>query len=208
MKHFDEQAKNWDDNPLKNKRAKVIAKEIDDFIQPNKALHALEFGCGTGLLSFHLKDAFKSITLADNSEGMIRVLQQKIQDDGIRHFKPLLMDLTTDTLPQEAYDVLYTLMTMHHIYDIDHILGAFRATLKPNAYLCIADLVEEDGSFHAHLPGFEGHNGFNQDALVNQLTKHDFELVHSKICFEMERNFDGVIKKYPLFLMICKKNAE
>ncbi|RUT79038.1 class I SAM-dependent DNA methyltransferase [Ancylomarina longa] len=208
MKHFDEQAKDWDANPLKNERASVVAKEIDEFIHPNKTLNALEFGCGTGLLSFQLKEAFKSITLADNSEGMIQVLQEKIKESRLSHFKPLHIDLTTDKLESKAYDVVYTLMTMHHIPDTDHILKAFRDILKPDGYLCIADLVEEDGSFHAHQQHFNGHNGFNKNAFADQLSKYGFEVVYYKICFEMERNFDGNIRKYPLFLMICKKSAE
>jgi len=53
--------------------------EINEFIQPNKKLNALDFGCGTGLLSFKLKDFFKTITLTDNSEGMISVLQEKVE---------------------------------------------------------------------------------------------------------------------------------
>jgi len=53
--------------------------EINEFIQPKKKLNALDFGCGTGLLSFKLKDFFKTITLTDNSEGMISVLQEKVE---------------------------------------------------------------------------------------------------------------------------------
>ena len=39
---------------------------------------AMEFGAGTGLLSFILKDHLKEITLIDNSEGMVKVLNEKV----------------------------------------------------------------------------------------------------------------------------------
>ena len=48
MAHFDEQAKEWDNDLEKTVRARTIAQEIVNFIKPNKTWHALEFGCGTG----------------------------------------------------------------------------------------------------------------------------------------------------------------
>jgi ubiquinone/menaquinone biosynthesis C-methylase UbiE len=44
----------------------------------NGEMTALEFGAGTGLLSFMLKDHLKEITLIDNSEGMVKVLNEKL----------------------------------------------------------------------------------------------------------------------------------
>ena len=41
-------------------------------------MHALDYGCGTGLLSFPLKDELGHITLNDNSAGMLEVVQEKI----------------------------------------------------------------------------------------------------------------------------------
>ena len=91
--HFDIKAKDWDKDLEKTERAKLIATQMVQVIQPNKQLNALEFGCGTGLLSFELKDYFKEITLVDYSEGMINVLKEKIEFQNIKNFKPLLIDL-------------------------------------------------------------------------------------------------------------------
>ncbi len=79
MQHFDERAQDWDNDIEKVERAGTLAKEIIDFIQPDKSFNALEFGCGTGLLSYQLKNVFKSITLVDTSEGMMKVLREKIE---------------------------------------------------------------------------------------------------------------------------------
>lgn len=203
--HFDKQAQDWDNDPKKIERAKVFAKEINDFIQPNQILHALEFGCGTGLLSFQLKDFFKTITLVDNSEGMIKVLQEKIIKAGIKNFKPLHIDLLEDNLNINEYDVIYTLMTLHHISNINNILKEFNSILKTDGYLCIADLVQEDGSFHSDLDNFKDHNGFDREELTVILSNNGFNVEYYKLCFEIEKNIDNEIKKYPLFLMICKK---
>lgn len=207
MKHFDQQAKEWDNDPKKTERAIIIAKEMIDFIQPNKTMNAFEFGCGTGLLSYQLKDSFKTITLADTSEGMIKVLQEKIADENINNFKPLLVDLLEDdsVINRSEFDVIYTLMTLHHILEIDKILMIFNAMLKTGGYLCIADLVQEDGSFHTNVPGFDGHNGFDREKLSAVLSNHGFKVVYNQIPLEIEKEFDNKVRKYPMFLMMCKK---
>ncbi len=205
---FDKDAKDWDKDPKKVERAKIFAKEINDFIKPNGVMKAMEFGCGTGLLSYELKEAFHSITLVDNSQGMIEVLQEKIKNDGIKNFTPVYLDLMEEELNQNNFDVIYTLMTLHHIVDLDKILQIFNSMLKLNSYFCIADLVKEDGSFHSDSSTFNGHNGFDKEELSTILLKNGFETKSYKICTEAEREIDGEIKKYPLFLMMVKKISQ
>ena len=203
--HFDEEAKDWDNDPKKIERAIIFAKEINDFIKPDKTMNALEFGCGTGLLSFQLKDYFNTITLADNSEGMIKVLQEKIVEEGVENFKPLHIDSLESDLKVNEYDVIYTLMTLHHIPDVNNIVKVFNSILKRGGYLCIADLVKEDGSFHSDHDNFDGHNGFDKNELSAILSNIGFSVEYYKICFEIVKEFDDENKKYPLFLMICNK---
>ena len=203
--NFDNQALEWDNDPTKTERAKVVAKEIIDYIKPDNTLTALEFGCGTGLLSFQLKDVFKSITLADNSEGMIKILKDKIVKAGVKNFIPLHIDSLNGELKTNEYDVVYTLMSLHHIPDVKNILMVFNSILKGGGYLCIADLVKEDGSFHSDHDDFDGHNGFDKNELNEILTSNGFNVEYYKICYEIVKTIDDNEKKYPLFLMISKK---
>lgn len=203
--HFDDLAQEWDDNHEKIARAKIFAKEINDYIQPSKKLKALEFGCGTGLLSFQLKDVFKKITLVDYSVEMINVLKEKIRLGNIKNFKALNIDLLKDGSNILKHDVIYTLMTLHHIPDINKTLKIFNSKLVQNGYLCIADLVEEDGSFHSQYNGFCDHNGFDMNELSIRLLKNGFRVVYSKEFFIIEKKINNKTRKYPLFLMICIK---
>ncbi|NLP56921.1 class I SAM-dependent methyltransferase [Lutibacter sp. B1] len=205
--HFDSKAKNWDTDINKIKRASIFAKEITDFIQPKKSATALEFGCGTGLLSFELKDAFNSITLVDNSVGMIDVLKEKIEKHKIKNFNPLTINLLEDKFNLKSVDVIYTLMTLHHINDLDAIFKIFNTLLNTNGYLCIADLVKEDGSFHPKEMNFDGHTGFDKDKLSSILLKNGFKIKYYTICYEVEKVRKNQLKKYPLFLLIAKKVA-
>ena len=98
-------------------------------------------------------------------------------------------------------------MTLHHISDIHKIIKVFHSLLKVNGYLCIADLVKEDGSFHSNHNDFDGHNGFDRVQLSKILSSIGFNVDFYKICFEIEKEFNGEVKKYPLFLIICRKVA-
>ncbi|OFX21158.1 MAG: hypothetical protein A2033_16490 [Bacteroidetes bacterium GWA2_31_9] len=204
--HFDKQARDWDNDPKKTERAVIIAKEIMEFIPTNNRMNALEFGCGTGLLSFQLKDFFKTITLADNSDGMITVLKEKIVKAGIENFKPIQIDSLESDLAQNDFDVIYTLMTLHHVLDVKNIAKEFNSKMKSGGFLCIADLVAEDGSFHSEHPDFNGHNGFDKIKLSKILSNSGFKVEYYKICLEIVKEFEDKTKSYPLFLMICKKN--
>jgi len=205
MGRFDEQAKEWDNDLEKTVRASTIAKEIITFIKPKRTMHALEFGCGTGLLSFQLKDIFNTITLVDTSIGMMEVLDEKIARENIKNFKPVLIDLLEEKYDRSNFDIIYTLMTIHHIIDISKIFKVFNSMLHSDGYLCIADLVLEDGSFHSNHSHFEGHNGFDRNKFSLILLEYGFKVVYNKICYDIEKELDGKIIKYPVFLMICKK---
>jgi len=203
--NFDIQVQVWDKDPKKIERAKVVAREIINFIQPNQKLSAFEFGCGTGLLSFELKDSFNRITLADNAEEMIKVLKEKIQVAGIKNFDPLLIELLGEDINLPMQDVVYTLMALHHIPDINSILKTFNSIITENGYLCIADLVKEDGSYHAHESNFNEQNGFDRKELTEVLLNNNFNVVFYNVCYVIERVVDNEVKRYPLFLMISKK---
>lgn len=201
MVDFSERAKTWDE-PRRIERAKVIAGEIIKAIPNLNQKNGFEYGCGTGLLSFNLQPYLKEITLGDNASGMLSVVEQKINEAQISNMTPVLVDLAQDEVGNDRkFDLIYTLMTLHHIIDIDKVFDAFVKMLNPSGYVVIVDLDEEDGSFHGE--GFIGHNGFNQNKLAEKLMSHGFGDVSSKICYENIRKLkDGTERKYPLFMMV------
>lgn len=127
MVDFDERAATWDDDPAKVERARRVADAIERLVPPTGREAGFEYGCGTGLLTFALRPRLAKATLADSSEGMLAVLAKKIaaaHDDALT---PLKLDLTRDPLPAERFDLVYTLLTMHHVPDVDAVLRAFHA---------------------------------------------------------------------------------
>jgi len=204
MTNFDERAKDWDSDPKKVERARVVADAIRNTVSLSTDMNALEIGCGTGLLSFALQEDLGQITLADTSQGMLDVLSEKIASTGVTSMHPVRFDLSTDSLPEEKYDITYSLLVLHHIRDAKGILSKFYAVLKPNGYLIVADLDKEDGSFHTKGTT-DVHKGFAQTELQQWVEEAGFGNIKFSIAYEIKKEVDDKEKTFPVFLMTAQK---
>ncbi|WML33003.1 class I SAM-dependent methyltransferase [Clostridium sp. OS1-26] len=201
---FDNYARNWDTDERIN-RAKIISNEIINSIDNSKNYSAMEFGCGTGLVSFNLYNKFKNITLVDSSEGMIDVLKSKIDKYEVNNMIPYCLDISKGNLLSMKFDVIYNSMVLHHIHDTKAIIKSFYELLNEDGYLCIVDLNEEDGRFHKNYPEYDGHNGFNQDDLKSILIGCGFKDIESNTFFYGKKIINGQEINYSLFLMKARK---
>jgi 2-polyprenyl-3-methyl-5-hydroxy-6-metoxy-1,4-benzoquinol methylase len=200
---FDLKAREWDKNQTHIERAAAIAKSIEKIIPLNKRMKALEFGAGTGLLSFLLADRLAEITLMDNSSEMINVAKGKISGQEIGHMKTVLINLEQEDYPGQ-FDIIFSQMVMHHVNDVSGVLKKFYGMLNPEGYLAIADLYREDGSFHGH--GFSGHKGFDPELLAKELGDYGFRNISHSTCFEIEKITDeGTEHHFPVFLIVAGK---
>lgn len=200
MSEFDIKAGEWDKNRMHRERAEAVAGAIMKRISPGRQMSVMEYGAGTGLLSFLLKDHVGSITMIDNSEGMVGVLRQKIEESGSPGLKVLMADLEKEDYTGEKFDLICTLMVMHHVNDVELILRKFSAMLRPGGWLAIADLYAEDGSFHGH--GFTGHRGFDTGELAILLERNGFGNLDTETVYSIDRiTPDNDRKKFDVFLM-------
>jgi len=205
MIDFDSKARDWDSNPVFQERADKIAAAIRAAIPLNTKMHALDYGCGTGLLSFPLKDALGHITLKDSSAGMLDVLREKIAAQGVANMTVRQADLSSQPLPEERYDLIYTSMVLHHIPDTAAILATFHALLNRGGHLCVADLDQEDGSFHGS--DVDVHHGFARADLARLAEAAGFVDVRFSTVFEIAKETAaGGTRGYPVFLMLARKN--
>lgn len=204
MTNFDERAKDWDTDPKKVERARVVADAIRKLLPLTQNMTALEYGCGTGLLSFALQSDLGQITLADTSQGMLDVLGEKIASSAVTNMHPMRLDLSADPVPDERYDLTYSLMTLHHIHDTEDILGKFHALLEPNGYLIAADLDKEDGSFHTD-GSTDVHLGFDRNELQKKVESAGFGNVTFSTVYEIKKVVAGKEKVFPVFLMAAQK---
>ena len=199
---FDARAATWDDDPTKVERARAIAHQIGREVPLRSTMAALEYGAGTGLLGFMLRDRIGELTLADVSEGMLAVAAGKVAAAGDPRMHTVKLDLLADPLPADRYDLVFSAMTLHHIPDTVGILQRFRTILRPGGFLCIADLDTEDGSFHG--AGFDGHLGFDRAILGAQAGAAGFANVRFSTAYEMRKPVAGGTRTFPIFLMVAQ----
>ena len=199
---FDERAATWDEDPAKVERSAVVAAAINATVPLSSATRMLEYGAGTGLVTQALRDHVGPVTLADSSDGMRAVMQAKIDAGTLTDARIWALDLATEAPPDEHFDLIVTVMALHHIPDLARVLTSFAALLASGGHLCIVDLDHEDGSFHGE--GFAGHHGFRRPELADQLAAAGFGEATFQDCHEMVR--DGV--PYTVFLAVASPHAE
>jgi len=199
---FDARARTWDDDAAKVDRARRVAEAIASRV-PLAGKTVLEYGAGTGLLGLALQPRVAQVTLADSSREMLAVAREKIAAAGIANAATLLLDLSAGPPPDARFDVVCTLMTLHHIPDIDGILRAFHGLLAPGGVLCLSDLDREDGSFHG--ASVSVHHGFDRRELAARLARSGFRPGEFVTAAEVVRPSGEGTRSYPVFLVIASK---
>lgn len=197
--NFDEAAKKWDLDGKKIKRASDVAEDILKHLPDTKGMSGMEYGCGTGLLGFGLLPNFKEMAFCDTSTGMIEEVKGKIKAGDHKNCKTVLInpEKTMDT--SLKYDCIFNLMVLHHIPDTEETIKGWAESLSKGGYLCIADLITEDGSFHGE--NFDGHLGFDPEKLGRFLEKNNLSVESITTPHTIVREE----REYPLFLLIGKK---
>ena len=197
---FAEKSKHWDMNSKRVQGAKSIADTIIKNISLIKEMHLMDFGAGTGLLSYCLSEKIGKITAVDNSPSMLEVFHEKSED----FFCPtevLEMDFTTETFPQNTqFDGIISSMTIHHVEDTELMLKKMYALLPKNGFIALADLDKEKGDFHSDNTGVF-HFGFEREKLGDLAKKVGFR--------EVKFHNANTIKKphanYEVFLLTAQR---
>lgn len=195
---FDKRAQSWDDDPSRVERSRRIAAVVREAVPLGSGARVLEYGAGTGLISQEL-GGVQSLTLADSSEGMRRVMAAK-RDAALLppDARIWALDLARDSLVHAEFDVVVSVMVLHHIREIGCVLRGFAKLLVGGGHLCLVDLEEDpDGLFHRSSPDFAGHDGFVRSDLEGQVFAAGFRDVRFRHCVDVEK--EGTT--FPLFLM-------
>ncbi len=197
---FNKLAKKWDTEP-KIKLAKIIANNIKQDIDiRNKSV--MEFGAGTGLITFNLVDDVKEALLVDVSDGMLEVCKEKIHKNNYENINIMNINLTNLVL-EEKFDVIYTSMALHHTSDVNKTIENLKAMLKENGVLYIIELCYNE-SFHAN-PNYNSLHGFEPEELEkicinNNMKIQDLDIFYSGISQRIDKSID-----FSLFKLIVTK---
>ena len=195
---FDTLAQEWDSKPERVEIAMnfvdYIKKEIDKDISK---INLLDYGCGSGLISFGFASDVKSIIGLDYSIGMVDRYNQKAKQLNFAHLKAKQHNINEEDLLANQFDLIATNMTMHHIKDISNFVKVLKNSLTKDGYLYISDLVTEDGKFHSMGNDDVEHLGFDEDTLYKVFNEHGFKNIKFNIIQTIKKDYGN----YPIFVI-------
>lgn len=197
---FDRLAAQWDESPVRRQLTRAIADAIRNSVVLDDSMRALEIGCGTGTLALALARDLAHIRATDASAGMIAELRAKLDRAQIRNITPEYVDLLTGPTPDEVFDLCYAAMALHHIDDVPRLLSTMAALTRSGGVLAVADLCEEDGSFHA--PETVPHNGFSETRIRGLLDVAGFRVQSYALVHTICKGGDA---RYPVFMVIAER---
>lgn len=201
---FDDLAADWDVAPMHLERTRDVANRLAERIDL-AGLDALEIGAGTGLLSFALCDALRSVVASDPSQGMVDVLQDKIRRSACANISAVR---SGDDLAgvEGPFDIAMLQMALHHVPDPRGFLARVFPKLRPGGVLAIADLDTEDGSFHGPAVT-DVHHGFDRIDLESWMREAGFDQISFETVHTMHRGAQEAAREYPIFLALARRPA-
>ncbi len=202
---FNKKASEWLVSDKHINRSEKISEHIRDKIQLDRnTTDVMDFGCGTGHLSFILSHYVRSVTAVDGSKQMICLLNKRIEDNKILNVKTIKLDIDHEihTIKNKKFDLITSSMVMHHLQNPEKAIKELKKLLKDDGVICLVDLDKEDGSFHDNDP-FIPHFGFDREEIKKTLEKLGFFSItlHTPLSIK-KTGKDGVTRNFTLFMAI------
>ena len=195
---FANKSKSWDMSSRRVKNAQGIAQKIIDNIELKSNMTVMDFGAGTGLLSYFIAPHIKKIVAVDNSPSMLEMFKEKaVEFDS--ETEVIELDLSSSILKRK-FDGIISSMTIHHLENIEEMFKKMYDMLEDDGFIAIADLESEDGSFHSDNTGVF-HFGFEKEKLEEFASSVGFK----SIGFELASKIEKPYGTFNVFLMTAYK---
>jgi len=198
---FDAAAQTFDED-FRIQRAKAVVRRLAEQVRIERSMSALDFGCGTGLIGFELLPLVGRLTLADPSKAMIEQARKKIDEADAGRVETIVLDAGEPVLPG-PYDLVVSLMTLHHIPDAEGMIRILASSLAPGGVLAISDLDSEDGSFHGS--NAEVHRGFQRSEVRSWFGRAGLDHIGESTPWTMHKDVGGADREFPLFLITGRR---
>lgn len=205
MSDFDARAADWDKKKRRVQLAQDVVSAIIKHVKPEKGIDIADFGTGTGLIMLGLSEYGKTMTGYDTSQGMMDVLMEKAKEAGLDNIKTEVLDIDTDDFPEESFDLVTCSMVIHHMDDPSPFICKAYKSLRKGGSLCISDLIETEIPFHDVPQADVKHNGFTKEQMIEGYKKCGFTDITIETAAVIEKERDGGVVKFPIFLAIGKK---
>ncbi|MFD1067963.1 class I SAM-dependent DNA methyltransferase [Oceanobacillus locisalsi] len=169
---FNQMANKYDTEE-RQELANIIADEIKKNVAGKQYHSLLDYGGGTGLVTFQLADHFEKGWLVDSSPEMVQVAQSKIEQQQLQHFEAMAFNLAEDTSLDIKADVIVLSLVLLHVPDIEPLLQRLNEPLNAGGQLIIVDFDKNEKVQHPKV-----HNGFTEAEIQRALHHTGFRNVN------------------------------
>ena len=196
---FADRAGDWDMDEMVRNLSAGIGAAIADNVPLDEAMQVMDFGAGTGLIATQLAPRVKSVTAVDTSPAMLDQLLAK--ESASQMIEAVCQNIIDQPLGAK-FDLIVSAMAMHHVEDTAKLAQRFAEHVKPGGHIALADLDQEDGTFHPETVEDVFHYGFERDQLQITFEESGF----TDIQFHDAVSVEKYHKHYPVFLMTALRN--
>lgn len=197
---FNQAAEGWDKGDMRQNIAHSVFQTISSRISLLNNMNIMDFGAGTGLLSFKIAAMVNRVVGIDLSEKMLEQLESKNSENLC--VEGICQNICEEPLNKQFHGIVSS-MAMHHVENTEDLFRTFHDHLKRDGFIAIADLEAEDGSFHSHGNDGVYHFGFDRSALRQMIEKAGFEHVRFHHAYTVEKE----AQNYPIFLVTATKKS-
>ena len=202
---FDEKAATWDADPQRVKLANDVADAIIREMKPTRDMDALDYGCGSGLVTLRIQPHIRNITGIDSSKVMLEVIQAKVEKLGLKNVRTQFVDFERGGKAVGMFHLIVCSMTLHHVNEPASFLRHLYDLLLPGGFIGIADLDKEDGSFHNDNTGVH-HFGFERAHLKGLFEQTGLREVRGITAATVVKEVEGKGRReFPVFLITGRK---
>jgi ubiquinone/menaquinone biosynthesis C-methylase UbiE len=174
------------DTPERIQITKILTDAIREHLVGTESKHAIDFGCGTGLVGMNLLNEFRSMLFLDTSQNMLKIIDKKISESNALNASTLCFDFEKEDKPNLHADYIFMVQVLLHIDDIEMVLSKLYDVLNAGGHLLIVDFDKNDKVVSDMV-----HNGFEQEKLVEIMTKIGYKDIQSKTFYHGSKIFMG-----------------
>ena len=135
-------------------------------VKKNNTKNVLDFGCGSGILSYMLAQNGLSVTACDIEFGPLKLVQDKITFPANVDF--IEGDILSKNLAENSFDIIFAMDVLEHIDDLEPYIELFESLLKPDGVVVVSGPTEN--VFYKLGRKFAG-NRFTGDYHVTNISK-------------------------------------
>ncbi|MDF2615509.1 MAG: Methyltransferase type 12 [Sedimentibacter sp.] len=178
--------------------ARVSAEAIREYLIDTNDKSAVDFGCGTGLVGMNLLNDFNSMLFLDTSQNMINQLKQKFAEFNIQNADTLCFDFEKESKSDLHADYIFMAQVLLHINGVEPVLSRLYDVLNAGGHLLIVDFNKNEEVVSDLV-----HNGFEQEKLIELMTKIGYREIQSKTFYNGSKIFMG--KDASMFIIDSQK---